>query len=100
MLSAKKMMFIENLCLSVVLHDFAMMINPKNRGCKFEWANFPDWIERWCELHLPVSWALKGAPGKAEIGYAKKTGRRLSNEILKESGLLKEELEIKEEKIT
>ena len=63
-------------CHAVAVHHFAMFHNPKYRGPKFKWENFPEILASYCETQ-----AFCICENKRKIMAYQEHGRKTGLEI-------------------
>ena len=89
MLREKKRLEIENICYANVSGMFAVFCNEQYRGCKFEWSNFPDMMEREADLWM-ITYNVCGSNRELINSTAKQFAREIATKLVRQSEFVKE----------
>lgn len=74
-------------CHATVSHMFAMFCNPKYRGEKFKWENFPDMMAGQCETQVFLA-NIKGRNQEEIKEHARDTGARIAQKMIEDAGFI------------
>lgn len=83
MLSTKKITEIELICYATVGHMMAVMHNPRYRGAKFTWEDFPEMMASHCEMQVTMSCVMSPKLEQQCLEYAAQFGRDIARRWVK-----------------